>query len=351
MDFSERKPVTKFEFTSSILEKLSPTERKYFNMVWPQSGVVMLFSRPGEAKSALCKGMALKLGMQYLEIRLSQVDETDIGLFPKVNQGSDEEQDYVKFVPPEWAIMANERPTFIHFEELNRAPLTVRNAALQILNERLIGYRFSFNENVYMIASGNLGEKDGTNVEEMDAALNNRLIHVHHELKLDEWIENFAKGKIHQSIINFLSVHGEFFYKENHDKPAYATPRSWTFLSDYIVRNFGLKSKISSFMVDISKIGHYYIGETSQPYFKYLQDVNAINITHIMDDYDKYAKQIKEIGRGKESELLQEIKIMNIFTDISEKQAKNIFKFFHSLDKDQYTAYVLDLMKKDVDTL
>ena len=104
-------------------------------------------------------------------------------------------------------------------------------------------------------------------------------------------------------------------------------------------------------MVDISKIGHYYIGETSQPYFKYLQDVNAINITHIMDDYDKYAKQIKEIGRGKESELLQEIKIMNIFTDISEKQAKNIFKFFHSLDKDQYTAYVLDLMKKDVDTL
>lgn len=335
------------------LEKLSETEKKFFSMVRPRSGVVILFSRPGEAKSAITRSIANKLDIQYIEIRLSQVDETDIGLFPKINinnKNNDEDQEFVKFVPPEWAIMANSRPTFIHFEELNRASLTVRNAALQILNERTIGYKFFFNENVYMIASGNLGDKDGTIVEEMDSALNNRLIHVKHELKFNDWLENFAEGRIHQTIINFLSVHTQYFYKTNdaNDEAAYATPRTWTFLSDFIVTNFGYDSTIEQFIDSMSKISQCYIGSSSHPFIKYLRDTAAINIKHVMEDYNRVADKI-EGNRSKQSEILQEIRSMNIFLDCNEKQIKNIFQFLHKVDKDPYTAFVLELMKKDLE--
>ena len=38
-----------------------------------------------------------------------------------------------------------------------------------MLHERGIGTEFKFNDNVLMIASGNLGDEDGTDVEEFDS--------------------------------------------------------------------------------------------------------------------------------------------------------------------------------------
>ncbi len=139
------------------------------------------------------------------------VDETDVGLFPVVDTITIEDFEKVdgfgagmisevdpsqkknvqiktlKHVVPEWAIKANMKPSIIHFEELNRSTLQVRNAALQLLLEREIGAFFKFNKNVFMLSSGNLGEEDGTDVEEFDQALNNRLIHYTHDMPFPEW--------------------------------------------------------------------------------------------------------------------------------------------------------------------
>jgi len=104
----------------------------------------------------------------------------------------------LKHVVPEWAIKANMKPTLIHFEELNRSTLQVRNAALQLLLEREIGAFFKFNDSVYMMSSGNLGEEDGTDVEEFDQALNNRLIHYTHDMPFPEWKKEFADENVHQ---------------------------------------------------------------------------------------------------------------------------------------------------------
>lgn len=59
--------------------------------------------------------------------------------------------------------------------------------------EREIGAFFKFNDNVMMCSSGNLGEEDGTDVEEFDQALNNRLIHIEHTLPYPEWISTQLK--------------------------------------------------------------------------------------------------------------------------------------------------------------
>jgi hypothetical protein len=79
-----------------------------------------------------------KMDFAYSDIRLSMVDETDVGLYPSLSE-IDMDGEMVKcldFVVPRWAVEANKRPTIIHFEELNRASQQVRNAALQILLER-----------------------------------------------------------------------------------------------------------------------------------------------------------------------------------------------------------------------
>ncbi len=129
---------------------------------------------------------------------------------------------------PKWAYKANEAPTIIHFEELNRSTLAVRNAALQMLLEREIGAFFKFNSNVMMCASGNLGEEDGTDVEEFDQALNNRLIHIEHTMPYPEWVEQYANDNVCPVIVQFLKTHTEHYYKKpderNQKNKAYATP-------------------------------------------------------------------------------------------------------------------------------
>jgi len=142
------------------LPTLTNREQSYFRMMWGKSGVMYITAKPGVAKSAIARSIAQKMGFRYMDIRLSMVDETDVGLYPHVSDN--EGVKCLDFVVPRWAIEANKQPTIIHFEELNRASQSVRNAALQILLERQIGVNFKFNDTVLMMSSGNLGDEDGT---------------------------------------------------------------------------------------------------------------------------------------------------------------------------------------------
>ena len=140
---------------------LTPKQQLYFRIMYAKSGVLFLTAEPGVAKSAIMRTIAKKLGFQYFDVRLSMVDEIDVGLFPyrkemEIDLESDDKEMVKKIISvmsyaiPEWAWESNQKPTIIHFEELNRAPLAVRNAALQILLERSIGTSFKFNNNVFM---------------------------------------------------------------------------------------------------------------------------------------------------------------------------------------------------------
>lgn len=235
------------------LKKLTPKELTYFYLMRGQLGVPFLKSKPGVAKSAITRSIANKLGLQYVDIRLSMADETDMQ-FPNLTHNKELNCHVIEHAIPEWAVMANQRPTLIHFEELNRAPLAVRNAALQILLERGIGPKFKFNQDVYMISSGNLGEEDGTDVEEFDSALNNRIIPINHSLTIQEWLDWGENTVIHPDITSFIKFYGDYFYKgPNENSQSYASPRSWHMLSEFIVKNFGGGPKIDPSTVVMGK--------------------------------------------------------------------------------------------------
>ena len=224
------------------MKTLTTRELRYLRYMLPQSGVLFLTAQPGVGKSAIAKSIARKLLLQYLDIRLSIADETDLQ-FPNLVMSEEIQRHIIEYAVPEWAVLSNQKPTLIHFEELNRTSLAVRNAALQILLERGIGPKFSFNQNVLMMSSGNLGDKDGTSVEEFESALNNRLIHVAHDLTIAEWVTwGKNEGMVHPVILNFISSRGHDIFitlpSDDDESGAYATPRTWTMLSDHIMVNY-----------------------------------------------------------------------------------------------------------------
>jgi hypothetical protein len=271
------------------------------------------------------------------------VDDTDVVLFPSV--GEHEGQKCLDHVVPKWAIDANKQPTIIHFEELNRATQQVRNAALQILLERAIGTEFKFNDNVLMIASGNLGDEDGTDVEEFDTALNGRLIHYKHTLSFKEWKEGFAGENVHPIIVSYLENYPEFMYKDpTEDGPkAYASPRTWTFLSDYIIANYGEDSTPREFIQDLYQVASSYIGVSAKKFLTYCEDQMNININDVINRYDAIKKDLEKYNRDKKSELIQSLKNIDI-EPLSDEQRENITKFLQIIGEDELVAYLLGLL-------
>lgn len=343
---------------SANLQTLTKKERKYFSIMWAKYGVLNITSKPGIAKSAIGRAIAEKMGFAYSDLRLSMIDETDIGLYPNVSEietgnldpeGNPTKVKCLDFVVPRWAVEANKRPTIIHFEELNRASQQVRNAALQILLERQIGTDFKFNDNVLMMSSGNLGDEDGTDVEEFDSALNNRLIHISHTLDVSDWINDFATENVHPMIVSYIKANPEQMYKEGTDGvKAYATPRSWTMMSEFILANYGMDSSPRDFLPLLQEVAFGYLGNSAQKFITYCNDMLNINIQDVINNYDGIKRDLAKYNRDKNSELIQSLKELDI-TKFTDKQYDNTYKFLANVGDDEKTAYLLHILDNVAD--
>jgi len=326
------------------LATLSKTELKYFQIMWAKSGVLFITAKPGVAKSAIARSIAEKMNFKYIDMRLSMCDETDFK-FPFIDsiEANGKTNKVSDYAVPKWAFESNQQPTIIHFEELNRAPQFVRNAALQILLERQIG-EFAFNDNVLMMSSGNLGDEDSTDVEEFDGALNNRLWHISHTLSFQDWCEGFANENVHRSIVSYLTAHPENLYKPATDaSKAYATPRSWTFLSDYIVSNWGMDASAKDFINSIKEVACSAVGPAGLKYIQYCEDMLNINIQDVINNWDKVKKDIEKYNRDKKSELIQSLKEIEILK-LNSRQLDNVGGFLKTVGDDERFAYLLDLV-------
>ena len=336
------------------LANLTLKEKKYMAIMWAKYGVLNITSKPGIAKSAIGRSIADKMGFRYMDIRLSMVDETDVGLYPNVSEIDVTDENGTRtvkcldFVVPRWAIEANKQPTIIHFEELNRASQQVRNAALQILLERQIGTDFKFNDNVLMMSSGNLGDEDGTDVEEFDSALNNRLVHINHSLSVDEWLGDFANSNCHKLVTSFIKSHPEQMYKSSENTKAYATPRSWTMLSEFIVCNFGEDASPRDFLPLVKEVASGYLGNSAVKFVQYCEDMLNISIEDVINNYDGIKKDLEKYNRDKNSELIQSLKEKDI-TKLNKKQLDNVVKFLNNVGDDEKTAYLLYILDNIAD--
>jgi hypothetical protein len=261
----------------------------------------------------------------------------------KNKKGEMEKVKVLDFIVPKWAFESNLQPTIIHFEELNRANLHVRNAALRILLERQISDDFAFNDNVLMMCSGNLGEEDNTDVEEFDSALNNRLIHVNHKLSVPEWIDGFAREHVHPTIVSYIETNPEQIYKISDNSEAFATPRSWTFLSDFIITNFGKDSQPSDFISTVKELAMCYVGNSAIKFVKYCEDMMSLTINDVIKDYKSVKDKVLKSNRDKRSELIQSLRSIDI-TDLADKEIKNIKDFLKTVTDEERVAYLLYLI-------
>lgn len=122
----------------------------------------------------------------------------------------------------------------VAFEELNSAPPSVLASSYQIILDRRQG-EYVVPEGVRMIAMGNR-ETDKGMTFNLPTPLANRMIHIQMKPSFDDWQTWAVETGIHPAVVGYLTnFKGELFdFNPQSSGKAFATPRSWQFVSDII---------------------------------------------------------------------------------------------------------------------
>lgn len=186
---------------------------------------VMLWGPPGVGKSQLVAQVGRRHGVPVIDIRLSQMEPSDLRGIPFRTGDS-----------VEWAVPAmlpdahRHGPEGILFlDEITSAPPSVSAAAYQLILDRRLG-EYRVPEGWAIFAAGNRQGDRGVTYA-MPAPLANRFAHFEVETHLDDWVAWAYEAGIDERIIAFLRFRPEllFDFDPAHNPMAFPTPRSWEF--------------------------------------------------------------------------------------------------------------------------
>jgi len=186
---------------------------------------VMLWGPPGIGKSQIIAQVAARHAAPMIDIRLSQMEPTDLRGIPfRIDNRV------------EWAIpsmlpdAARHGPNGILFlDEITSAPPSVSAAAYQLILDRRLG-DYEVPPGWAIFAAGNRQGDRGVTYT-MPAPLANRFSHFEVETNIDDWVSWAYANNIDEGLIGFLRFKPEllFDFDPAHNPVAFPSPRSWEF--------------------------------------------------------------------------------------------------------------------------
>ena len=195
---------------------------------------LFLWGPPGIGKSELVENITKDLGGYMIDLRLGQMEPTDIRGIPFYNKDSGK-MDWAPPVELPDDELAGQYPVVVLFlDELNSAAPSVQSAAYQLILNRRIG-KYKLPDNVVMVAAGNRESDKGVTYR-MPTPLANRFIHQEMKVDFASWQEWAVLNKIHKDVVGYLSFAKQDLYDFDAKSAsrAFATPRSWSFVSELL---------------------------------------------------------------------------------------------------------------------
>ena len=206
-------------------ELLVILEREFLSARDQQHTPVMLWGPPGVGKSQMVAQVADKHATAVIDIRLSQMEPSDLRGIPfRIDN------------IVEWAIPAllpdakrHGATGILFLDEITSAAPTVSAAAYQLILDRRLG-EYRVPEGWAIFAAGNRQGDRGVTYS-MPSPLANRFSHFTVEAHLDDWVAWAYAHKIDERVIAFLRFRPDllFDFDPAHNPVAFPSPRSWEF--------------------------------------------------------------------------------------------------------------------------
>ena len=208
--------------------------RKAITKCFAKKRPMFLWGPPGIGKSEVVADITRELGGFMIDLRLGQMDPTDIRGIPFYNKDTGK-MDWAPPMDLPDAELASQYPIIVLFmDEMNSAAPAVQAAAYQLVLNRRIG-KYFLPDNVVMIAAGNRESDKGVTYR-MPTPLANRFVHVEMRPDFAAWQEWAVRNQIHKDVVGYLSFAKQDLYDfdAKSSSRAFATPRSWTFVSELL---------------------------------------------------------------------------------------------------------------------
>ncbi len=186
---------------------------------------VMIWGPPGIGKSQIVAQIAQQHSVPLLDIRLSQMEPSDLRGIPfRVDK-------FVEWAPPSILPDAQRHGDagIMFLDEITSAPPSVSAAAYQLILDRRLG-EYRVPDGWAIFAAGNRQGDRGVSYV-MPAPLANRFTHYEIEAHADDWVSwAYAQG-IDARLIGFLRFRPEllFDFDAARNPVAFPSPRSWEF--------------------------------------------------------------------------------------------------------------------------
>jgi hypothetical protein len=195
---------------------------------------VFLWGPPGIGKSEVVAEVAAELKGPVIDLRMAQMEPTDIRGIPYFNKDINK-MDWAAPVDLPSEEFAKEHPVVVLFlDEMNSAPPAVQAAGYQLILNRRVG-KYFLPDNVVIVAAGNRDSDKGVTYR-MPMPLANRFIHLEMRPDFTSWQTWAVNNNIHKDVVGYLSFAKQDLYDfdSKSSSRAFATPRSWCFVSDLL---------------------------------------------------------------------------------------------------------------------
>ena len=195
---------------------------------------IFLWGPPGIGKSELVEGITKDLGGIMYDLRLGQMEPTDIRGIPFFNKEINK-MDWAAPIDLPDAETAAQYPVVVLFlDEMNSAPASVQSAAYQLILNRRIG-KYHLPDNAVIVAAGNRESDKGVTFR-MPTPLANRFLHQEMKVDFASWQEWAVQNNEHKDVVGYLSFAKQDLYDfdAKSSSRAFATPRSWHFVSQLL---------------------------------------------------------------------------------------------------------------------
>ena len=195
---------------------------------------VFLWGPPGIGKSEVVAEVAEELGGHMIDLRMAQMEPTDIRGIPYFNKENGK-MDWAPPVDLPDEELASQYPIVVLFlDEMNSAPPAVQAAGYQLILNRRVG-KYKLPDNVVIVAAGNRDSDKGVTYR-MPMPLANRFVHIEMRADFNSWQLWAVDKKIHKDVVGYLSFAKQDLYDFDNKSSsrAFATPRTWCFVSDLL---------------------------------------------------------------------------------------------------------------------
>lgn len=216
----------------------------------------MIWGPPGIGKSSVIRALCSEMGIDFIDVRLSQREPVDMRGLP-VPAG-----DQVNWLlSSEWPRDKNGRGIIL-FDELTAADRALQVAAYEFILDRRLGDLYQVPDGWLICAAGNRAEDQACSGA-LSSALANRFCHFEMTADLQAWLVWATAHDVHPEVLAFLRFQpGVFFSMQGDLQRGWPSPRSWERVSN-VLKHAG---ELTADLVELQIVG--LIGQPASVQFR-----------------------------------------------------------------------------------